>query len=392
MVAIVGAAIPVWHDSTDSSSQKVQHRRPETESRAGFPDRAEAICSKSARFRCLLDEGHLAVLVRARDGHANAPTLLLDLGGPGTDVLSVLELLPKWTNPFNVLVLPEPWSTFDGCVAGEMTRCADDARPLSDSDYAQLVRRASREWGEVDGMVGFSYGAVRLMPLIGDPAFKGAPTMLIAPAPRPDVPGRAWTSSRERSSLRLVRSTVPGDRQAIGRLLSGRRGVAAPTARLALVALAGDLPSNRPFLSKLLGTTDSVTPAQREELIAAAQSISLTGSRSSAVQRAYFADICSRYSGWTAAVSAFGQVHARACDEQRAPHRIAVPQRRPTGSLELWVNHRDPVTAPTLQEQWRSFWHGVQVHRYSASTHNLPPAQNLDGFLRKVRTFAGRAQ
>ncbi len=370
----VGVAVANWSDTSRSHMGAPPGPRASAES---AQEQAEQHCSPAGPLDCHRDgRGHLVVLLRGSQHTkpGERPVVLIDVGGPGADVLGVLTALPEWSKTVDLMAVPEPW-TYSTRETG-----------LSASEYRGAIASSETAYGRLDGAIGFSFGAVRLLALMQENGSQPPPMLLASPAPIPGESGADWSADRQAAAYRTVRSIAGNqDGKNLDALVSGERGVPADAASLAMISLAVDARGNTPFLRKLLSSKTTVSVTQRSVLLTAARQITLAGQVDSRAREAYFADICRTYPDWRGARAAFGRVHQRECAQRRPVQSTSSgPLRVP--AVDLWVNPQDPVVSSRAQHRWRGLLgKRVAMHIYSEAQHGLPLPRDVRAFLETLR-------
>lgn len=342
---------------------------------------------RDSGIECFRDHGRLAVLRRA--SVSDAPTILWEPGGPGVDSRQLIDFVPGWMKKLNVVVVPEPWAyaSEPGC-APELCPAAQ----FTSEEYADVVASAEQHWSRIDGVVAFSFGAVRVLPLLSDTRFSGTHFWIGAPAPLPGTSGSTLARLRLAAASAAVREvmhcpTVACSKKLNHRLsafLSGRLGVSASDAQSALMGLASSADANVPFFRSIfLNESASLAPKYALAVRRAAFTLEMRGRDAASVRqrRGYLAGVCSAYPWPDTSSTGFLRLHKDCASADAEPALPKTDARRCRCAVTLVINDSDPVVPPRLQSRWTPFLGSPTVEHYKSDDHTLPSGNAFHAFV-----------
>jgi hypothetical protein len=345
-------------------------------------DPLPAVCAENPALSCAVSpDGHLVAIVRAtaNAGAPDAPTLLWEPGGPGVAVLSTVDHLPKWSAGSQVLLVPEPWS-YQTKAFCERHVC--EGSQLSPQAYRDAVAFAESTWAPIDAVAAFSFGAVRVLPLLEDAGYADRTFWIAAPAPVPGTSGAAIGRGRATAALAAISAVIcqperdtscTRSGEAVAAFTRGGGKLSPREATLGLMGLAANAATNKEFLRRIIGT--GVTELSPDEELAvgrAAFALSLEGNDSETViqRNAYLAAICATYPGWDGS-NVFSSIHSSCEDSDE--RMTEDPPRTPAANRVVFTfNRDDPVTPFKLQRKWAQLARASKIYTDTHLAHSLP--------------------
>lgn len=352
------------------------HRGPTDSVKVSQDAASESFCS-SGEYECEYFEGRLAIW---RPGSSlGSPTVLWEPGGPGLNTFGVLQVLPRWAEDVNLIIIPEPWLYSSG--AG----CEEAAQPcfsetLSPREYGDVVLAAQHKWRTIDAAYGFSYGALRIAQLVRMGSLPGARFVISAPAPLPGTSGRTIGRLKLHRAVDAVRSAAGCEGKAcrlrvekrMDQLLDGNLGVPRNVAELGILGIATDIGGNRAAVREMFAVdVGGLSRSQTLALNRAAYTFGLKGRDldSRIERRAYLRGMCRQYAFGPVLGSAFEAMHRTCNPNSYHPDDVGGDC---SCDLRIFVNPLDPVIPFQLQRQWADRFPSASSARFIVPSHAEP--------------------
>lgn len=344
-----------------------------------------AACGQNVQ--CAVTPGGYLVMMLAHSHGSTAarkPVILLELGGPGADVSSMVGILPAWTERFRVLLVPEPWTyrTSEFCSSYSCAGSTLDAK-----SRVATARWAEHHWGRIRSVYAFSYGAVMALPLAQDAHFSAARFWFVSPAPLPRTPIEAVFGGRLRSTIASMARVQCGVKATchtrvklrLRAIANGDLGVSSADGSLGLLSIGADAAGNRAAIAIIArgGIHAPLTARARQLLAEGAFTYRISGSDPAIQRRRDFYDqaMCRTYTGWSGKQAPF--VTPIDCGGTSSEPVASVERPTVARNVTLVVNENDPVVPVALQRRWRAVVGARRVAEYRRDDHDLSDRDEL---------------